>query len=282
MTHNIPKPDIHQLNGTAKPVSLWKSILETMEKLTNKVALITGGSGGIGSATAALFLKHGAKIVLVDRNEDALVETANSFNNPNLSYVVADVSVAADVERYVDFTVKKFGKIDIFFNNAGVEGVVKPICDYPEEVFEKLFNINVKGVWLGMKYVIPAMNNGGSIINTSSVAGLMGSPNVSAYVGSKHAVVGITRTVANEVAPRRIRVNTIHPSPVDNRMMRSLEEGFAPGHAEEAKKGFENAIPLKRYATNEDIANGVLFLASDDSCFITGTKLVVDGGMTMY
>lgn len=174
-----------------------------------------------------------------------------------------------------------FGKKDVFFNNAGIEAVVKPITEYPEEVFDKLIAVNVKGVWLGIKYVLPEMNDGGSIINTSSVAGLVGSPNVSAYVTSKHAVIGITRTVANEAASRNIRVNSIHPSPVDNRMMRSLEEGYAPGDAEAAKKGFEATIPLKRYATNEDIANGVLFLASDDSKFITGMKLVIDGGMTM-
>src|SRR5690606_18116523 len=111
------------------------------------------------------------------------------------------------------------------YNNAGIEGVVKPVSEYPEEVFDKLMAVNVKGVWLGMKYAIPQMNDGGSIINTSSVAGLMGSANMTAYVASKHAVIGLTRTVAHEVAPRGIRVNTIHPAPVDNRMMRSLEDG---------------------------------------------------------
>lgn len=210
-----------------------------------------------------------------------LSKVASELNSPNVSYVVADVTKATDVQKYVKHTVDTFGKIDVFFNNAGIEGVVKPITEYPEEVFDKLIAVNVKGVWLGIKYVLPEMNDGGGIINTSSVAGLVGSPNVSAYVTSKHAVIGITRTVANEAASRNIRVNSIHPSPVDNRMMRSLEEGYAPGDAEAAKKGFEATIPLKRYATNEDIANGVLFLASDDSKFITGMKLVIDGGMTM-
>src|SRR5699024_4662367 len=115
----------------------------------------------------------------------------------------------------------------IFFNNAGIEGVVKPITEYPEEEFDKLMAVNVKGVWLGMKYVLPQMNDGGKIINTSSVAGLMGTENMTAYVTSKHAVIGMTKTVALEVAPRGIQVNTIHPAPVDNRMMRSLEDGFA-------------------------------------------------------
>lgn len=253
-----------------------------MGRLANKVAIITGGSGAIGSATAKLFLNEGAKVVLVDINEEALNKVASDLNSTNVSYVAADVTKAADVQKYVKHTVDTFGKIDVFFNNAGVEGVVQPITEYPEEVFDKLIAVNVKGVWLGIKYVLPEMNDGGSIINTSSVAGLMGSPNVSAYVTSKHAVIGITRTVANEAAPRNIRVNSIHPSPVDNRMMRSLEEGFAPGAAEAAKKGFESTIPLRRYATNEDIANGALFLASDDSKFITGTKIVIDGGMSMY
>ncbi|WP_367916195.1 SDR family NAD(P)-dependent oxidoreductase [Leadbetterella sp. DM7] len=252
-----------------------------MGKLENKVAVITGGSGAIGATTAGLFLQEGARVVIVDINEEALKKAVAELNSPNVSYIAADVTRAEDVQKYVQHTVSTFGKIDIFFNNAGIEGVVKPITEYPEEVFDKVISVNVKGVWLGMKYVIPEMNDGGSIINTSSVAGLMGFTSMSAYVTSKHAVIGLTRTVAHEVAPRGIRVNSVHPAPVDNRMMRSLEEGFAPGQGEEVKKGFEASIPMKKYATNEDIARGVLFLASDDSRFITGMKLVIDGGMTM-
>lgn len=253
-----------------------------MARLDGKVAVITGGSGAIGSTTAKLFLKEGAKVVLVDINEEALSKTAAELGSSDVSYIAADVTKADDVQKYVQHTVKTFGKIDVFFNNAGVEGVVQPIEDYPEDVYDKVMAVNVKGVWLGAKYVLPEMNEGGSMINTSSVAGLAGSPSVTPYVASKHAVVGLTRAVAVEAAPRKIRVNSIHPSPVDNRMMRSLEEGYAPGAAAEAKKGFEQAVPLKRYATNEDIANAVLFLASDESKFVTGTKIVVDGGMTMH
>lgn len=252
-----------------------------MKKLENKVAIITGGSGAIGTTTAKKLLGLGAKVMSVDINEESLKKVISELNSTNVAYVTADVTKVADVQHYVKQTVDKFGKIDVFFNNAGIEGVVKPIEDYPEEVFDKVIAVNVKGVWLGMKYVLPAMNNGGSIINTSSVAGLTGTASMTGYITSKHAVIGLTRTIALEAAPRGIRVNSIHPGTVDNRMMRSLEDGFAPGSGEAVKKAYEEAIPLKRYATNEDIANGVAFLASDDSTYITGSKLVIDGGMRM-
>ncbi len=252
-----------------------------MGKLEKKVAIITGGAGSIGKITAKLFLDEGAKVMLVDLAEDALKNAVTELNNTNVKFCVADVSKAADVEHYVAETVKVFGKIDVFFNNAGIEGVVMPIIDYPEEMFDKVIAVNVRGVWLGNKYVLPQMNDSGSIIITSSVAGLLGSPNVSAYITSKHASVGIMRATAVEAAPRKIRVNSVHPSPVDNRMMRSLEEGFLPGHGAEVKKQLELTIPLGRYAAPIDIARLVLFLASDDSQFITGTTQVVDGGINV-
>lgn len=250
-----------------------------MKKLENKIAIITGGSGSIGKITAKLFLEEGAKVMLVDLSEKALQEAAYELNSDHIRYAVADVSNADEVEHYVAETVKLFGKIDVFFNNAGIEGVVKPIEHYPEDVFDTIMSVNVKGVWLGNKYVLPQMNDGGSIIMTSSVAGVVGFPGLSAYVTSKHAVVGIMRSTALEAASRKIRVNTVHPSPVNNRMMRSIEENSAPGHAEDVKKQFETAIPLGRYAEPIEIAQLVLFLASDDSQFITGTTQIIDGGM---
>lgn len=250
-----------------------------MKRLENKTAIITGGAGSIGKMTAKLFLNEGANVFLVDMEEESLKKAAAELGTKKVKYAAADVTKSSDVQRYATEAVKAFGKIDIFFNNAGIEGVVKPVEEYPEEIFDKVLAVNTKGVWLGNKYVLPHMNDGGSIVLTSSVAGISGSLNVSAYIASKHAVVGLMRNLALEVAPRKIRVNTINPSPVDNRMMRSLEEGFAPGQAAAAKKELEKAIPLGRYADPEEIGKLVLFLASDDSKFITGTTQVIDGGM---
>lgn len=250
-----------------------------MKKLENKIAIITGGAGSIGKITAKLFLDEGAKVMLVDLTEEVLKKAVQELNSQQVKYCVADVSKAVDVQHYINETIKVFGKIDVFFNNAGIEGVVKPITEYPEEVFDKVISVNVKGIWLGNKYALPQMKDGGSIIMTSSVAGILGFANLSAYVTSKHAVVGIMRTTAIEAAPRKIRVNSVHPAPVNNRMMRSIEESASAGHAEEVKKQFEATIPLRRYAEPIEIAKLVLFLASDDSQYITGTTQIIDGGM---
>jgi NAD(P)-dependent dehydrogenase (short-subunit alcohol dehydrogenase family) len=250
-----------------------------MKKLENKIAVITGGSGSIGKTTAKLFLEAGAKVMLVDLSEETLKKTVQELNSEQVKYCVADVSKSKEVDHYIAETVKQFGKIDVFFNNAGIEGVVQPIVDYPEEIFDKVIAVNVKGIWLGNKYALPQMNDGGSIILTSSVAGVLGFAGLGAYVTSKHAVVGIMRTSAIEAAPRKIRVNSVHPSPVNNRMMRAIEEGASAGDGAAVQKQFEATIPLGRYAEPIEIAKLVLFLASDDSQFITGTTQIIDGGM---
>lgn len=250
-----------------------------MKRLENKTAVITGGAGSIGLVTAQKFISEGAKVILVDLNEESLIKAVETLPADQASYIVADVTKSADVENYANTAKQRLGNIDIFFNNAGIEGVVKPIQDYPEEVFDKVIAVNVKGAWLGCKYVLPLMSDGGSIIITSSGAGLQGSAGTSAYNTSKHAVVGTMRCVALEAAPRKIRVNSVHPSPVDNRMMRSLESGFNEKDAAAAKAMMEKAIPLGRYAQPEEIADLVVFLASDDSKFITGTTQAIDGGM---
>jgi len=253
-----------------------------MKRLENKVAVITGGSGGIGSATAKLFLDEGAKVLLVDLDEGNLKKVVADLGRGDVSYVVADVSKDDDTKKYIDTAVERYGKIDTLFSNAGVEGVVQPLTEYPEDVFDKLLAVNVKGAWLSIKHAFPVMekNGGGSIIITSSIAGLRGSLNVVAYAASKHGVIGVMKSAALEGAPKKIRVNTVHPGPVDNRMMRSLEEGYAPGAAEKAKKAFETGIPFGRYVKSEEVGQLVLFLASDESSFITGATYAVDGGLS--
>ncbi|RVT57612.1 SDR family oxidoreductase [Niallia taxi] len=244
--------------------------------------MITGGAGGIGKVSAKRFLEEGAKVVLVDLFQESLDQTKAELDKlGEVITIQADVSQEEDVKNYVDKTVERFGKIDVFFNNAGIEGKVAPITEQKVEDLDKVLAVNVRGVFLGLKHVLAVMKEQGygSVINTSSVAGLSGSPNVTPYIASKHAVVGLTKATAVEVAPYKVRVNSIHPSPVNTRMMRSLEEGFAPGQAEAAKADMEKSIPLGRYGESEDISNLVLFLASDESSFITGVQYRVDGGM---
>lgn len=253
-----------------------------MSRLKDKVAIITGGTGGIGKATAELFLKEGAKVVIVDLDQKVLDDTAEELSRlGTIMPLQADVTEEADVARYVAETVERFGRIDVFFNNAGIEGKVAPIAEQQMEDFDRVMAVNVRGVFMGLKHVMPVMfkQQSGSIINMSSVAGLMGSAGVAPYVASKHAVVGITKTAALEAGPYQVRVNSVHPSPINTRMMRSLEEGFSPGHATEAKQMLEQRIPLGRYGESMDVANCVLFLASDDARFISGSMYRIDGGM---
>ncbi len=253
-----------------------------MTRLSGKVAVITGGSGGIGKVVAQRFLQEGAKVVLVDLFQEALDQVKAELDSlGEVLAVQADVTKEEDVKNYVDKTIETFGTIDVFFNNAGIEGKVQPIVEISVEDFEKVQHVNVRGVFLGLKHVIPVMTakNSGSIINTSSVAGLIGSPRVAPYVTSKHAVVGLTKVAALEVASSNIRVNSIHPASVNTRMMRSLETGFAPDNPEAAKEQISQGIPLGRYGESEEISNLVLFLASDESAFITGAQYRIDGGM---
>ena len=252
-----------------------------MDRLKNKVALITGGTGGIGKATARRFLKEGAKVFLVDLKKEDLEQVMEELGNDHLGYFAADVSLSQEVKAYARACEEKFGKIDVFFNNAGIEGKFLSIIDYPEDVFDRVIAVNLKGVWLGCQHVIPLITNGGSVIITSSVAGIKGFSNLGPYVASKHAVAGIMKVAAMEFADRNLRVNSIHPGPVNNRMIHSIEDQISPKDPKSAKKDFEDATLLHRYAENEEIADLVLFLASDESKYITGTMQVIDGGMCL-
>lgn len=254
-----------------------------MSRLNNKVAVITGAAGGIGASTAKLFVDEGASVVMADLEEEAIRKAAEEQGISDKVVICAgDVTSPDDNVEFVKAAEEAFGGLDIFLANAGIEGVVKPLTEYPIDTFDKVLNVNVKGAFLGIRAAMPAMQKrgGGSIILTSSVAGLQGTGQVCAYTTSKHAVIGLMRDASKEGAPAGIRVNTVNPSPVENRMMRSLEEGFAPGKGEEMHETFKTMIPMQRYAENEEIANMMLFLASDESSFVTGQVHAVDGGMT--
>jgi len=251
-------------------------------RFTGKAGIITGGSGGIGLATAKKFLNEGAKVALVDINQSALDEAVKDLKDlGDVIAITADVSKEDDVKKYVDETKKAFGRIDFFLNNAGVEGKSSSFNDTPVEEFDKVISINLRGVFLGMKYVAPTMleQKSGSIINTSSVAGLGGFPGITPYVASKHGVAGLTKNGALEYAPHKVRVNSIHPAPIDTRMMRGVEAGMNPDDPEAARKGIEQLIPAGRYGEAEEIADLVAFLASDESTYITGAQYRIDGAM---
>ncbi len=251
-----------------------------MGRLDGKVAVITGGAGGIGRAAGERFVAEGADVLLVDLDEAALAEACAEIGSNKVSYFVGDVTRAEDNQAMIDTATERYGGVDAFLANAGIEGDVASILDYDETRFDQVMAVNVKGPFLGLKAAIPALTErgGGSVIITSSVAGIRGAPGVAPYVTSKHAVIGLMKSAAKEAAAANIRVNTVNPSPVETRMMRSLEEGMAPGAADQAKAMMEANIPMGRYAEPEDIANIMLFLASDDASFITGSVYLADGG----
>lgn len=253
-----------------------------MSRIGGKVAVITGGAGYIGRAAAKLFVAEGADVLLVDLDEDALKSACEEIGSNRVSFCVADVTRAEDNHAMIATAEERYGGVDIFLANAGIEGDVQSIVDYDEARFDQVMAVNVKGPFLGLKTAIPALTKrgGGSIIITSSVAGVSGGANVAPYVTSKHAVIGMMKSAARECAAMNIRVNTVNPSPVESRMIRSLEEGYAPGQAELIKEQMRSRIPLGRYAEPEDIAKLMLFLASDDSAFITGSVYMADGGST--
>ena len=247
-----------------------------------KVALITGGGGGIGRAAALGFALRGAKVMVVDADADTGRASADIIGQRGgtVGFVQADVTRSGSVRDYVEQTLAAYGRIDCFFNNAGIEGVVTPTQDYEEEVFDKVIAVNLKGVFLGLRHVLPVMirQGGGTIVNTASVAGLFGSPGMPAYAASKHGVLGITKVAAADVAALGVRVNAVCPGPVDTRMMRSLEAQRNPNDPASVQRAYSMGIPTGRYAQPEEIAGAVLYLCSDLSGDVTGTHIVIDGG----
>ncbi|MBH79348.1 MAG: oxidoreductase [Gammaproteobacteria bacterium] len=253
-----------------------------MGRLDKKVAVITGGAGGIGRAAGKLFVEEGADVLLVDLDEEALAAAVQEIGSNRISYFVADVTSQADNQAMIATAAERYGGVDVLLANAGIEGDVAPLVQYDEARFDQVIGVNVKGVFLGIKSAVPPMmeRGGGSIVITSSVAGVKGSAGIGPYCASKHAVIGLMKSAAQEYAGANIRVNSVNPSPVETRMMRSLEEGIAPGDSERIKSRMASAIPLKRYGEPEEIAKVMLFLASDESSWVTGSVQMADGGMT--
>ena len=251
---------------------------------TNKVALITGAGNGLGRATALGFSTRGAKVVIVDHDKAAGEATAGILRQQGgeAMFVPADVTQSADVQNYVKATLDAYGAIDCFYNNAGIEGAIAPTAEYDEAIFDRVMAVNVKGVFLGLRHVLPVMikQGRGAVVNTASIAGLVGSPSMPAYVASKHAVIGLTKAASGEVGRSGVRVNAVCPGPIDTRMIHSVEAMLNPGDPAAVGARYQASIPIGRYGTAEEVANTVIFLCSDLAGNITGAQYVVDGGRT--
>ena len=249
-----------------------------MSQFAGKVALVTGGNAGIGRAAASRFAKQGAQVVISGRREKeghAVVAEIEELGGKAI-FVKTDVSKESDVKAMVERTLATFGRLDCAFNNAGIEQALTPLPDQTEETYDQIMDVNVKGVWLSLKHEIPAMlqNGGGAIVNNSSVAGLIGFATAPIYAASKHAVAGLTKSVALEYAKQNVRVNAVAPGAIETRMFRD----FAT--APEVRQMLESAHPIGRIGRPEEIASTVIWLCSNDASFVTGQIFPIDGGYT--
>ena len=247
-----------------------------------KVAIVTGAAGGIGRAVSLALAGAGAKVLVVDLSRDGGLETERQIlaAGGDAKFVAADVSKSEDVAHYVAEAKRAWGRIDIFMNNAGWEGVIKPLVDYPDELFDKVMAINVRGVFLGLKHVLPVMiaQKSGAVVNTASIGAFIGTRNLGPYTASKHAVMGLTKTAAMEVARKGIRVNAVCPGPVDTPMIREIEANQAPGATQSLRDQRTASIPDGRYAQPEEVANLMVYLASDLAGHVTGQGMQINGG----
>ena len=251
-------------------------------RLDGRIAVVTGAAGVIGSATIRLLAERGAKIVAVDRKQADLEAVIKGLPaSAEAVAVTADVTEEDGVKDYVRAAIDQFGTVDVFYNNAGVEGEVKPIQDYPLEAFRKVLDVNVVGVFLGMKHVLPVMlkQNKGSIINTASIAGLVGSPHIAVYSASKHAVIGLTKSVAGECTGTGVRINCVCPGLIQSRMLSSIIDGRTPGARADSDSILQR-IPARRLGGAAEVAQVVAFLASDAASYVSGSAYTVDGGRT--
>jgi NAD(P)-dependent dehydrogenase (short-subunit alcohol dehydrogenase family) len=245
--------------------------------LQGKIALVTGGGSGIGRATSLRLAKEGAKVMIADYVPEGAERTVKMIKDAGgeANCMAADVSVTKEVETMVNKTVETYGRIDCAFNNAGIEGAFDGTVECTEQNFDRVVAIDLKAVWLCMKYEIPQMlkQGGGAIVNTASIAGLLGFPGIPGYVAAKHGVVGLTRTAALEYAQKNIRVNCVCPGVIRTPM---VERAFDKGGLKEADVVV--AEPVGRLGKPEEIAEGVLWLLSDAASFVTGHPLTIDGG----
>jgi NAD(P)-dependent dehydrogenase (short-subunit alcohol dehydrogenase family) len=249
-------------------------------RLDGRVAVVTGAAGFIGAATIRLLAERGARIVAVDRREQDLKTAIKDLPaSAEALAIAADVSSEDEVADYVRAAVAQFGTIDVFYNNAGIEGDVAPITKYSLESFRRVLDVNVVGVFLGMKHVLPVMlkQNKGSIINTASIAGLMGSPEIAVYSASKHAVIGLTKSAALECVNTGVRVNCVCPGMIDSRMLSTIIAGRNPGNAPVPNERIVERIPARRLGQPSEVASIVAFLASDEASYVSGAAYTVDG-----
>ena len=252
-------------------------------RMDGKVAVVTGAAGVIGTATMWLLAERGARIVAVDRRQQDLRATIKDLPaSAQALAVTADVTSEDEVAEYVRAAVDRFGTIDAFYNNAGIEGDIAPITKYSLESFRRVLDVNVVGVFLGMKHVLPVMlkQNKGSIINTASIAGLIGSPDIAVYSASKHAVIGLTKSAAQECAKTAVRVNCVCPGLIDSRMLSAILDGRNPGGAPVPSERVVERIPARRLGLASEVASIVAFLASDEASYVSGSAYTVDGGRT--
>jgi NAD(P)-dependent dehydrogenase (short-subunit alcohol dehydrogenase family) len=250
-----------------------------MSEFIGKVVLITGGNAGIGRATATEFAKQGAKVVVSGRREKEgheVIAEIKALGGETI-FVKTDVSKESDVEAMIERTLETFGRLDYAFNNAGIEETLTPLSNQTEETYDQIMDINVKGVWLSLKHEIPAMlkTGGGAIVNNSSIAGLIGVAMAPVYGASKHAVIGLTKSVALEYAKQNIRVNAVAPGAIETRLLRDVV--FT---TPEARRRLESVQPMGRIGQPEEIASTVVWLCSVGASFVTGQTLAVDGGYT--